>query len=43
GLDEMLLGSVSNYVTHHALCSVLVVHPQKEKQVRAGIEEMASV
>jgi nucleotide-binding universal stress UspA family protein len=26
GLSELLLGSVSNYVMHHADCSVLVVH-----------------
>ncbi|MBE7382726.1 MAG: universal stress protein [Leptolyngbya sp. SIO1E4] len=26
GLSEFLLGSVSNYVMHHAACSVLVVH-----------------
>jgi len=26
GLSEMLLGSVSNYVVHHATCSVMVVH-----------------
>lgn len=26
GLSEMLLGSVSNYVVHHASCSVLIVH-----------------
>ena len=25
GVKEMLLGSVSNYVTHHAPCSVLIV------------------
>ncbi|MEC4802720.1 MAG: universal stress protein [Jaaginema sp. PMC 1079.18] len=30
GLAEMLLGSVSNYVTHHANCSVLVVQGQKD-------------
>ncbi|MGB3496482.1 MAG: universal stress protein [Elainellaceae cyanobacterium] len=27
GLREMLLGSVSNYIVHHAPCSVTVVHP----------------
>lgn len=26
GVKEMFLGSVSNYVTHHAPCSVLVMH-----------------
>lgn len=26
GIKEMLLGSVSNYVMHHAFCSVLVIH-----------------
>ena len=34
GLKEMLLGSVSNYVTHHAPCSVLIV--------RQGAEEVQS-
>jgi nucleotide-binding universal stress UspA family protein len=28
GLSEMLLGSVSNYITHHAPCSVMVMHPE---------------
>jgi nucleotide-binding universal stress UspA family protein len=27
GLSELLLGSVSNYVIHHVLCSTLVVQP----------------
>lgn len=27
GLSEMFLGSVSNYILHHAPCSVTVVHP----------------
>ena len=26
GIREMILGSVSNYVTHHAPCSVFIVH-----------------
>lgn len=30
GLSELLMGSVSNYVTHHATCSVWVIH-QPEK------------
>lgn len=28
GLSEIFLGSVSNYVMHHASCSVIVVHDQ---------------
>lgn len=31
GLGELLMGSVSNYVTHHAVCSVLVIHPKANK------------
>ncbi|MGK7939266.1 MAG: universal stress protein [Crocosphaera sp.] len=27
GIEEFLLGSVSNYVLHHAHCSVLIVQP----------------
>jgi nucleotide-binding universal stress UspA family protein len=29
GLTEAILGSVSNYVVHHALCCVLVVQPHE--------------
>ncbi|QQE67129.1 universal stress protein UspA [Leptolyngbya sp. BL0902] len=29
GLSELVMGSVSNYVMHHALCSVLVLKPEE--------------
>jgi len=29
GMAEMMLGSVSNYVVHHAPCSVLVIYPDQ--------------
>ena len=32
GLKEMFLGSVSNYVTHHAPCSVLIVRTAIENE-----------
>lgn len=32
GLKEMFLGSVSNYVTHHAPCSVLIVRTAIDNQ-----------
>lgn len=35
GLSEMLLGSVSNYVVHHATCSVMVVHELKGTNTEA--------
>ncbi len=31
GISEILLGSVSNYVLHHAHCSVLMVQKRKSK------------
>jgi nucleotide-binding universal stress UspA family protein len=38
GLMELFLGSVSNYVLHHALCTVHVVHlspaPKKDEAVK---------
>jgi nucleotide-binding universal stress UspA family protein len=37
GIAEALLGSVSNYVLHHAHCAVLVIHNQVEKE--SEIEE----
>ena len=35
GLNEMLLGSVSNYVMHHAHCSVMVAHDRRVAVARA--------
>ena len=35
GLSELFMGSVSNYVTHHATCSVLVIHHQGNKEAIA--------
>ncbi len=35
GLRELILGSVSNYVLHHAPCSVTVIHPDSERQPSA--------
>lgn len=30
GISELVMGSTSNYIMHHAPCSVLVVHPHVE-------------
>ena len=43
GLSEMLLGSVSNYVMHHATCSVLVVHESKETGADTKTEQKVTV
>lgn len=42
GLSEMLLGSVSNYVMHHAPCSVLVVHDQPKSSKKSESAELAA-
>lgn len=43
GLRELLMGSVSNYVTHHATCSVLVIHPQGNKAAIAAEETTTAI
>ncbi|MEL6384175.1 MAG: universal stress protein [Cyanobacteria bacterium J06626_18] len=44
GLTEFLLGSVSNYVMHHAPCSVLVAHnATAEAKILSKSEEGSSV
>lgn len=39
GLKEMFLGSVSNYVTHHAPCSVLIVRQPVNSQTNTESSE----
>ena len=39
GLNEILLGSVSNYVMHHAPCSVMVVHPQSAPDSSPDVDD----
>lgn len=38
GFSELFLGSVSNYVMHHACCSVLTVQGEKVKQLESSPE-----
>ncbi|PSN20323.1 universal stress protein [filamentous cyanobacterium CCP5] len=40
GISEILLGSVSNYVMHHAPCSVLVVHGSQTQKAE-GSDQLA--
>ena len=39
GLKEMFLGSVSNYVTHHAPCSVLVIRTPIDTESEPAFSE----
>ncbi len=43
GLSEMLLGSVSNYITHHAPCSVMVIHPESARTPAAPTESAVTM
>ncbi len=41
GLNELLVGSISNYVMHHAPCSVMVIHthPSLTALTSAAVQE----
>ncbi|MEO0351159.1 MAG: universal stress protein [Cyanobacteria bacterium P01_A01_bin.15] len=39
GISELLIGSVSNHVVHHAPCSVLVIHSPKQPTAKEGQTE----
>ena len=42
GMKEMFLGSISNYVTHHAPCSVLIVREEANLDSKASQEKKKS-
>lgn len=42
GLSELFLGSISNYVLHHASCSVLTVQQPVTAIATAALEQVAS-
>lgn len=43
GLRELFLGSVSNYVMHHAPCSVLIVHPKDVPEMTTSQSKQAEL
>jgi nucleotide-binding universal stress UspA family protein len=42
GLNELVIGSISNYVMHHASCSVLVVQHGHRLNVHKSAQELAA-
>lgn len=42
GLNELILGSVSNYVLHHAPCSVLTIQEHHQKRIDSAEAKKAT-
>ncbi len=42
GLNEFFLGSISNYVSHHVDCPVLLVHHQEKSETNEPIASVSS-